>query len=368
MRMKSLLPFLAAAVLWGQGPVQGGEPMRLLWTKDGQIVSDSYGMNELQMVSPKGSRTITLPGPRQTDFAQVDFSFYHDRMTSFVMDKAANYGTSGTLFESRDGKTWRRLARWQGLRDEASGKPLDRLRKVFQLDGNRFLLMGHFESGDEEPSRFAIGEITDTGFLREVRRLDSGMGFSKPTIQKTGNHRWDFSDPAHEMLFSAWLARNVLETEDHIILPAYHDALFLVFTRDGRFHGKAALFSDFEEGTRDQDLHDPIVLCAEPLKDGTILIATRTQEAVEKGQKDFPHSLKADRLWNPENLRNQDRSVVAYPDLAWWSFDPVNLRFTAMPSPLGVPTRFSNRAEMAAFYFRPKLDGSLEVHGFEHRR
>jgi hypothetical protein len=130
----------------------------------------------------------------------------------------------------------------------------------------------------------------------------------------------------------------LVRTPGHLTLVLQDTGWIFVFSaKDGALQRKAHLFKGvderaLQEGTR----FACAALGVQPRADGRILLATRVPEAVLAG---------------PEG-------ALAFPDVAWWVFDPDTGTVRPEAAPPGVATEVKTFIERWLWQWRPQEDGS----------
>lgn len=356
------------AIANAQLSLGGAHPFRVIAREHLIIVAENHSSKTLTLETRKGRQEFTLPikGNAPPSIG-ADFSYFKGRMTSLVFTGSGETQDRATLYASWDGRFWTPLASWHDPSDRSKGQKCVPW-KAFQLEDDRFLLFGRFQPREQEaPCPLAIARIDESKRLIIQDYLNDRLGFKDPFFVKDGTH-YKKNKKYFSFLQNLIWGSNVIETENHIIFPSLHDGFLLMFDRMGRFKGKYALFEEGSEGNSNTSTHVSIFLSLAPLRDGRILIASPTREAIEKAAKEFKYSFHASKFWSPENEKAMADAVRVYPNFQWWTFDPDQGTFRPQPPPEGVPTRFAGLAEMVNFAFRPRLDDSLEVTGFQGRR
>lgn len=345
----------------------GAHPFRVIAREHQIIVAQNHSSKMLRIETRNGSREFTLPIKNHLPTSSgVDFSYFKGRMTTLALTDPGGAQDRGTLYASWDGRSWTPLAFWRDPSDRSKGQKCVP-RKAFQLEDERFLLFGRFQPREHEaPCPLAIAHIDEAKRLIIHDYMNDDLGFKESFFVKIGV-QYKKNKKYLSFLQNLFWGAHVIETENHIIFPSLHDGFMLLFDRMGRFKGKHVLFEDGSEGSSDTSNHISIFLSLAPLRDGRILIASPTREAVEKAAKEFKYSFHVSKFWSAGNEKAMADAVRAYPDFQWWTFDPAGGAFRPQPPPDGVPTRFAGISEMVNFAFRPRLDDSLEVTGFQGR-
>ncbi|MDR3683867.1 MAG: hypothetical protein P4L11_09065, partial [Geothrix sp.] len=133
-----------------------------------------------------------------------------------------------------------------------------------------------------------------------------------------------------------------VESDEGLVLINRHYGLFWVFDEKGRFRRRIQLF---DQGSDDELCqidsywrHERAVLGCQPLRDGALLVATRSLGAVLFARKDLP---LLDEQGQPEKpgffQARQKWSWWDRPAIVWWEVDPNSGTASQIVAPPGAP-------------------------------
>ncbi len=271
------------------------------------------------------------------------------------------------VMRSADGSHWSPIATWKVDRDSPGCR-------IYALNQGYLgvAILAPFTLGDKHSWMAILDPQHSSGTLKVQRLLDMGVGDRAPFL----------------------FAPNMIQ------IP---DGWAVVFARTGHFwlvqeKGAQArlrmlrLFPSVNHKSLDvmASVEPPILGC-QPMEDGTLLIASRSEEAVLKARKiakglapelDEPghldpallnnHSDKGradiDRAMDDyaERIRKistnvEERVLDLFPEILWWSMDPSSGKFTQISPPEGAPGRITTVELFRKFRFRPTVKGQLLV-------
>lgn len=263
------------------------------------------------------------------------------------------------LFHSVDGKAWTLFAHFN-----IGGA---RVVRCLPLGNDRFFMIAipamPFVQGISM-SPFAIGRFDPDHGIRVQSLVDLGLGLvqripqdpkATPRVQISG-----LAVVAFPIIFSD---TPFIPLPDGFALLSDQAGIFWIFDERGSLKREVRLFRGITNERLKEGTLEHAVLGCQPTSQGTILIASRHEDAVLQAQVLFHREDTLETFRDPvlraHNERLEDESVRAYPELEWWTFDPSEGRIWPTAAPRATPTRFLNREHLSAFQFRFLPDGNL---------
>jgi len=312
--------------------------------------------------APKGSLAKDLKIPSE-------LSCFHDFEGFFWANKSLGPKDRREVqvVRSADGSHWNPIATWKVDRDSPGCR-------IYALNQSYLgvAIMAPFKLGDKY-SWLALMDAQHTNDTLKVQRLlDMGVGDRAPFIFR----------PEVVQIPDGWAL--VFARTGHI---------WLVQEKGSRAQIRMLrLFPSVSHKAMDSTTAvEPPILGCQPMEDGTLLIASRSEEAVLKARKiakglapelDEPGHLDPALLNNPSDKGQAeiDKAMDAYaerikkisegvdakvldlfPEILWWSLDPSNGKFKPVPPPEGAPGRIATVELFRKFRFRPTVRGPLLV-------
>lgn len=174
-------------------------------------------------------------------------------------------------------------------------------------------------------------------------------------------------NPKYKALEQALYATNIVRVPGYIVLPAMHTGYLFVFNEySGKIINIKKVFNSVsEEFLANRDDIEWCVLGIQATKDNNILLATRSEDAVIMARRSFPNKMNKNVIQNTEKIREvedaQRKSLVAFPDVCWWSFNPKTGVIKEEAAPINVPNKVFSLEILNDFRFRFKPDGNLKM-------
>lgn len=312
--------------------------------------------------APKGALAKDLKIPSE-------LTCFHDFEGFFWANK--NLGAKDRrevqLLRSADGSHWSPIATWKVDRDSPGCR-------IYALNQGYLgvAIMAPFTLGDKHSWMAILDTQHSSGTLKVQRLLDMGVGDRAPFL---------FA-PSVVQIPDGWAA--VFARTGHFWLVQEKGAQARIrMLRIFPFVSHKALDAMASV--------EPPILGCQPMEDGTLLIASRSEEAVLKARKmakglapemDEPghldpallnnHSDKGraeiDRAMDDHAERikkiamdTEAKVLDLFPEILWWSLDPSSGRFKQIPPPEGAPGRITTVELFHKFRFRPTVKGQLLV-------
>lgn len=300
-------------------------------------------------------RTIKLPSDLD-NLHRADGWFWGQR----VLKRGAS---EIDVLRSIDGRHWHLFTRWQ------MEPGLSRCR-LFRL-GEGFLAIGSVRPFQMEgkASRFAYLKAGSGERLLLDRLLPEGP--QEPRSDST----------LFQRLFVPW----VMEIPQGWAVLNFRTGDIWMFRATGEGLNQRFL-QIFPEASKDgSDPYPPLLGCA-LRPEGTLLLATRSEDAVKKGMAlagndeplrpgAMPDSVRfqgaeAQGQWERDQVMAQFRARSeqgagrvreAFPEVLYWDLDPETGRLTRCPPPQGAPSRLLSEEAERTFTFRFRADGSFSL-------
>lgn len=246
--------------------------------------------------------------------------------------------------------------------------PEGRIRGIFPLAEGRFLIyraVDPFVEGGR-PSFLAVHRLREGHFeLEEL--VDLGLGLWKADRAKGPTPAPGLEDAVTDLSFTFM---QVSGGRPYLVAHALGKVLWFSPER-GHVQRVATLYGSVAElRARGRKVLWPI-LGAKPLKDGGLLLACRSEDAVLHAKEDFPdpplpHWPKGKSREEMAAALSQvaaEEAVVrarvqeAYPDVRWYRVSPEEATFREQPTPEGLPAKLRQLADLRGFNFRMTLHG-----------
>lgn len=134
---------------------------------------------------------------------------------------------------------------------------------------------------------------------------------------------------------------------------------------NGRVKRCIQLFPSIGEAECHTDVDvDLAVLAVQPTREGTLLVATRAEDAVRSGPTAFDYVVTLQNFQHEGTDRvyhNQLKALQNWPELFWWHVDLEEGKVFPCPPPQRVPRTLGTREAYERFQFHFRPDGSLRV-------
>ena len=317
----------------------------------GTVITTRLRERSFTIASPD-KRTIIKAPPDATDLHWAEGGAWCLRKINGDRD----------LYFTQDGKAWDLFSRF----NVGDAKVVHCL----PLGGDRFFMI----SIPTKPfvlglvmSPLAVGRFSKDHGIRVEGLVDLGLGLvqripiskdpkSTPIVSMRGLAR-----AAFPVIFSD---SSFIPLPDGFALLSDQAGIFWIFDERGALKREVRLFKSItNEKLKEWDKIEHAVLGCQPTSQGTILIASRPEDAVLLAREGFPRDETLEMFKDPaqrariERLEND--SLRAYPELEWWTLDPAEGRIWSTPSPQNTQSRFMSRDQVAAFQFRFLPNGNL---------
>lgn len=239
--------------------------------------------------------------------------------------------------------------------------------EIRPLANGKFLAISgqpNFKDSSGKFHPFAVLSPDSKGNLEVTSTQDTGLGegyFSKAPNRTNGETPWgslelDFLNPT------------VIRTEGYITVLSPKTGWFWAFDDlNGQLKRQGQVYASVGEDLlkKPRDLAH-VCLGAQPRPDGWILIAARSEDAVQQAARAFQKflpktesdtsfisnfgSIKA--LW--------DLNLQTFPRVEWWKIDPATGRVESEFAPERFPSLVRSVKELKAFRWRFNADGNLK--------
>jgi hypothetical protein len=337
------------------------EQPKIFWRANDLVVIKD-GFCTVQLRSNGKSRSFKLPADFRDVHATED-GFWANRMTG------QDGSRDNQIHFSPDGIHWHLQAVWP-VRGTAPNCRIFALKNCFFA-----VATGQPFTQGKSSSHFGVLRQTKGSHLELDSLLQMGIGKSVPD--------WIFVPPVIQTA-EGWAVVNI--RTGHVWL-AKEGEPGQVQLRMAKLFGSVK-----DESIQKLGSIDPPILGCQPAPDGSLLVASRSEEAVlkapdfrrqlRKGKPEPPlgdalNSVDLSRQGpNPEvqaklqeitkHLENRITSVEspileAFPDLMWWELSPATGKFTKVSTPAGAPGKLLTPELFRGFCFRFDFKGNLVV-------
>jgi hypothetical protein len=277
--------------------------------------------------------------------------------------------TPGVLMRSSNLKTW---ARHASMADKSA-----HIMKVLPLEAGRFFLVATeaspFKLG-KQASPFAIGTLNQVSEIevRELVNLDLKGPLVVPTRDRAGEPGPYSLKKGLEYLYGPIHSASspFVYTDRGFLLASLQTGTFWSFDWKGRFLRRIRLFDEMtdERMAKRSDI-EHAVLGVQPQEDGTLVVASRSKDAVFEAPRRFPlddslEGFKSEQI-RAENAKAAEARLKAYPGIHWWLVDVEEGKVTPTDAPLHLPASLEDAEDLSAFAFRMLPDGNLWAGGTE---
>jgi hypothetical protein len=325
-----------------------------IWTEDGLLTEDD-GLLRLENAS----------GRRETTLKERDLFSTYDQGKAYLVRRPGEGKRS--LLVSAD------LKHWQKMVELPNKSEMPLLTRVLPLRNGRFWALGfpHVQGAKASPvvilgpsrgDRLAVVDVVELRFHKPVF-----------TPVSTSNPAAGYREMKGLSIYDGIALSQPLLTEDFIILLQPHLGHFLVFSReDGRLLRTAVIFSSLNPESLEREpkkAKEYVVVGAQPLREGRILVATRCEAAVLLARVIHP-----DKVFRPSGQEGEEPSITrlgndaihteslkSFPEILWWEFTPSSGALAQVPAPSGLPASIADLQIFKTFRFRSRLDGGMEV-------
>lgn len=259
--------------------------------------------------------------------------------------------------------------------------PEGRVVKILPLPEERFLLVSRFGFFRDGHGTFlAIAKKDSEGTLHIDRLLPVDLGCD---LFKTARSQQDISKGPKILFVIGWMG-DIIPAGEHLVFvhqPFGHFSVLDLKDFKSRF---VRLFENIKLDSYingEAGLFERAILGVQPRKNGHLLIASRSEEAVLKARA-LEHAFGTAQVTLPPGLDStqqqkrlreslddpmrkdlqeaaQRDGAARYPEVLWWDLDPQTGRLTREPVPTGAPSELASRAHIQRFTFR--LDPNEQV-------
>lgn len=231
-----------------------------------------------------------------------------------------------------------------------------------------------------ETSLFAWAKEDRHGLLKVVGLAPMGLDeellspMEKPVGRTPGSDGWNLSDrisitqvrPKYRLAHPNYTVR---APEAMVLVSGYTGYAWVAKLKGEQPELKLVKILSVvtEKVLENPDQLEWAVMGAQPMPDGRVLVATRSEEAVLLARKLYPsisiHNLKdfKDSLLMDARGKAMKASLETFPEIRWWTLDPSNGHVQHEDSPQNVPPKLPRPEVAVRFSFRPRVDGNLEI-------
>lgn len=350
-----VIPLLATTLLAQSTPLPPSNTdvmsVPLVWA-EGKAVR--CGEKDLSFEGPEPSnrRKVLLPGGTR-------FGTYGQGASWALV--ASEDGQK--IFRSEDGKIWKA---WGVL-----PKNLPPISQFVPLEKDRIFLFGKMSAFTigKNASPLAVARRADSGDITlenleglEMKEPLASLGLSSAIVPSNAggpifNRKYKF---LYQMSYSP--EKHLVQYPDGFAVVVPHTGWIFLFDNRGRLKKRVYIVKEIDEqALASYWAYEKVILGCRPRKDGSLLIATRSQDAVLTARKAFPILDPASgRPLDPEvALRNDIQAMQVFPEIEWWSLDPSSGKLTQEDSPEGAPRRFPSPERLPELSFTLRWDDTL---------
>ncbi len=262
------------------------------------------------------------------------------------------------ILESIGFNKWFLLGMYDGRSTKENPEPGLPTHILALGDGKFFLVGSSLHPFEYAGARgfFAFGAFDTKGRLKVQSLADARFGFPADLCQKNRKSGEPWIEPSLNALEDLMGWDEPIRTSDHIILVSKHTGIFVVLDERARFKRQVEIFHGRFSSWREEPApHEDVIIGCQPRSDGSILVATRSRDAVERGMKAYTRSYgsfnpKDPAAWNQQQIA-EDLSIRLFPHILWWLVDPATGTVSETSTPLGAPNRLKDRVHLAEFKF-----------------
>jgi hypothetical protein len=334
-----------------------------------QIISfDQEARPITASIETQGHPTRSIKFPDWVD--QGDY--FEQRYWAFRSEKIETGRNKLTLQSSPDGKNWHFEAEYI-----EEGGP--RVFGIHPIDSNFYLMSAYagFRLGDKS-SPVAIGKRNDGGRIEIVELIE--LPIAGPYLQKESKtEKPEKSDalgfrsltPKYTRYFFNLGKSGIVRSSSGLVMASFETG-FIWNIRSSASGSpsikRSSLFRIQKEDLEAGKKFEYGILGMQPSPSGSVLIATRSQDAVWKSRSKYatePVMSKGTEAekgkLEADQLAAFNGSIKEYPEIEWWSLEPETGTVRPEQAPINVPDRFTDYESFKKFRFRFKPDGNLLV-------
>lgn len=330
----------------------------------------------------EGDRLITLEGSRmvvESPKAPKEVRFLGEGLVAsyrreywdgsyWVCQPMARDGVEGwALHRSSDGLQ-RELMAWV-----PKNLPEGPVYNLSPLPGNRYLVVSkRLFVRSNQASFLAVGRVDDRKQIQIDQLVDVDLG----DRLLEGASKPEFLQKPEHLLYLTGFIAGPLRAGDHLLFAHRPAGRFLVLdgkTLKTRFIRLFERIPDALYASEAALRLEHAVLGMQPRKNGHVLIASRSEEAVLKAREherafglDTLATNESDPLRQRQAVQQglqdpqrkalgealQDEGAVRYPEVLWWDLDPATGTITPEPTPVGAPSALTQARFIRRFTFR----------------
>lgn len=345
--------FLASKGMFAQFPkLAPAVQPEMAWNGDGVVVSDAKAF---VILKPGIKEPVTIPLPPNT----VDNRFAQDCFWVVQEDISLQ---RFRICRSEDARKWEFVASFPFSDD--SDTNLQKRRFYFHpLGEDVFLLVaraGTWFTVQGKPSAVVVAKSNDKKVLEISRSVDFGF---REKIAWNKDDKIVINDH-YIWFFSGTINRPFLTVGDRVFLAFRRIGTFIEIRPNGSIGRRFEIIPGLNEKTAiNPDGYDWATLCAQPTKEGEILVLARTPEGVMDGRKYYPRTYTTasmnDVAKSEDTSRSDAAALNANPLMNWHKLDPITGKVYQVASPVNVPTMFDSIENFRKFVFHFEPTGNL---------
>lgn len=297
-------------------------------------------------------------------------SYYNDGIYSVVFGGFEEESPNGTRFRrfslvNYQNDEWQYIGSYKAEHKEDKKGWL--LMAILQCDDDRFIAVSNEDLGGNLDSR-------KTPFARLALNREKKEFRFVSSIDHGQNDLRAFMSDNNNICFSYAFSSRFLLTKNYATLLNYKTGLYWIFSLEKATLVRAGnIFSMMEPEMLKEGGFDKAVLCANPEKDGSVLISAQSEKQF---RAESEYKKEIDELMNKHNIGKPNATMtpqeftkiffehnreVAYinPEIVWYRLYPENgkVEKLAMP-PVGAAV---DRDLGKNDYWRPMSDGSVKM-------
>lgn len=365
--------------LWAQQ----GPPYypRMQWVKEGRLVHNPFGKSYLMGKTPQ---PLAFPPP-DPGVMKGRPAFLRPPEHMILALIQTSEGRFATARRKVDGQFWLDLLKatatgWERV-GELQCPPEVATGGIYPLENGQFLVLGY-----PVPTPAFSKEGTQ-GWVASIYRQKPGSLTLEWQRHLEVGARMSMGSSAAKAFTQP------VVTDDHLVVCSQAYGLYWVFSRrNGACLREGRIYPEVTDQVvqKNEDLY--VVLNAQPLQDGTVLIAARPRKGIAEYLEGAsvayrteqnrikevmrlrkvgpaaggrPELTGAQKGLMKDIARSQEEQARAFPPVTWYELDPGKGRVKEVPEPPGAWPLIRSQAELDAYFWLPDAQGRIAYHSLD---